>query len=283
MNLHQYLLAIENNKAINLRRFIALLPAEHQQHWRNIFKKGDKTQGKDTYPLSVTDELCFKQLLQTTKPSNNRVDAAKKGDSHQHNTSMSFLLVYPNVLIKRVTSEKIKCPEVVVMDNTGLTIEFKPQKTLVIIENQENFFRFQEFLPQLLLTELTDVPIDITFGAGNTVTNSLNDTFFAQYQEILCCFDYDFGGLTMYASLIKVIKLMSNDKTKPQIHFILPSTDKLTDAMFINTHFKKIPEEAKHWQKAISLAEQLELPELAQVFRLSKKFMEQEVFLSPRS
>ena len=268
MNLHQYLLAIAGNKAIKLKLFLPLLPAKYQHNWRSIFNIEEPT-GKDNYILSVIDQQCFKTLLANTKPSQNRIEAATLGNSHQHNASMSFLLVYPGVLIKPVKSEAISCPKVVIIDGSILTQEFAPQKTLVIIENQENFFRYQAFLSQL--TSMT-VQVDIAFGQGNCITNSLNSLFFDQYQEIQCCFDYDLGGLTMFSSLIKL--------TKAKVKFILPPADSLTNEAFVNTHFKKTPEKANHWQKAISLAVKIGLDDLAHAFNISKKFMEQEVYLS---
>lgn len=281
MNLHQYLLAIKDNKAINLTRFIALLPAEYQQHWRNVFS-AMKTVSKNKYVLSVIDDVIFKQLLQSTMPSSNRVDAAKQGDSHQYNTSMSFLLVYPNIDIQHSVANSSdinsqtpvnnqrKPPVVVVSDRTGFTMDFKNQKTLIIIENQENFFRYNAFLPKLLDI---DTRVDIAFGQGNSATNSLNASFFSQYNQILCCFDYDLGGLTMFSSLTNLL-------AGKKVNFILPSTTCLHDDNFINSHFKKAPKEIEHWHKAIALAEQFGFADLAQAFTRSKKFMEQEVFLS---
>ncbi|MEI6895482.1 MAG: hypothetical protein V5789_12845 [Colwellia sp.] len=278
MNLHQYLVAIEEHKAINLTRFKALLPPEYKQNWRNIFSYTPAL-GKDKYILSVNDEPCFRQLLQLTKPSNNRVDASTQGDSHQHNTSMSFLLVYANVTLQAATHKKLISPTVVVSDGSALTMDFTCQKTLVIIENQENFFRYQEFLPKLVTIR---TQVDIAFGQGNSVTNTLNAKFFAQYQQILCCFDYDLGGLTMFSSLIKLTsaKPSKTKLTNTKLSLVLPSKACLHRDEFLNSHFKKMPKQDSHWRQAITLAEQLGFTDLAQAFNRSKKFMEQEVYLS---
>ena len=68
--------------------------------------------------------------------------------------------------------------------------------------------------------------------------------------------------------------------TTAELSFIVPPTISLTDKAFVKSHFKKSPEKTIHWQKAIQLAKELGLDELAQAFNISKKFMEQEVFLS---
>lgn len=268
MTLHQYLLAIQDNKAINLKRFLSLLPAKHQQNWRTIFKKGEKTPNTDKHKLSVIEPQGFNRLLDASKPINNRIEAAVKGDSHQQNTSMSFLLVYPTVSIQSMSTPLV-CPKVVVSDGANVIQEFQSQKTLVIIENQENFFRYQEFLPQIVNISRQ---VDIVFGQGNGISNSLNSNYFEQYQEILCCFDYDHGGLTMFSSL--------KNLTKAKLEFILPDPVSLLNEAFLNAHFKKTPEKTTHWHKAIQLAMQLGLKDLAQAFKTSKKFMEQEVYLS---
>ncbi len=269
MTLHQYLLAIQGNNAINLKRFLSLLPAKYQQDWRNIFKICVKTSHQDKHKLMIIDQQCFDTMLAGSKPSQNRIEAAILGNSHQHKTSLSYLLVFPAVSLKTKSKDISLCPKVVVSDGSVLTQEFTSQKTLVIIENQENFFRYQEFLPKL-----TDIPgaIDIAFGQGNSISNTLNAIYLNQYQQILCCFDYDLGGLTMFASLKKI--------TQGQLTFLRPPTMSLNNHAFINKHFKKTPDSAVHWQKAIALAIKLDLNDLAHAFNVSKKFMEQEVFLS---
>lgn len=269
MTLHQYLLAIKDNKAINLKRFLSLLPAKYQHNWRNIFKTCLKTSQQAKHRLMIIDQQSFNAMLAEAKPSQNRIEAALLGNSHQHNTSMSYLLVFPAVTLNAKSKKTLMCPKIMVSDGSVLTQEFTSQKTLVIIENQENFFRYQEFLPKL-----TDIggAIDIAFGQGNSISNSLNSIYFNQYKQILCCFDYDLGGLTMFASLKKL--------TLAQVTFLAPPATSLNNQAFINKHFKKTPDTAVHWQKAIALAIKLDLNDLAHAFNISKKFMEQEVFLS---
>ncbi|TYK66910.1 hypothetical protein [Colwellia echini] len=274
MNLHQYLVNIEANKAINLTKFIAVLPAQHKLNWKSIFTHTPAS-GRNQYHLAVIDQISFKQLFDTSKPSHNRVDAATKGNSHTHKTSMSYLLVYPDVFNCLVQSDVInpQPPKVVVCDKKKCSMSFKPQKRLIIIENQETFFRYQAFILRLR-NDITDnnKSVDIAFGSGNSVTNSFNSMYFNQYDEVLCCFDYDLGGLTMFASLQKMIST--------KLTFVLPDKALLTDEAFITSHFKKSPKHEQDWRQAITLAKHLGFENLAQAFAHSKKFMEQEVYLS---
>ncbi|MBU2871362.1 hypothetical protein [Colwellia sp. E2M01] len=287
MSLHQYLLRIQENTAINLPKFVAALPEQHRLSWKNLFEYS-KARGKDKYNLTVIDPVSFKQLLDNSSPSKDRADASNKGNSHAYKVSMSYLLVYPdgfnkaNIDSNNVTTnnEQLNAqinniPEVVICTNSALTIGFQPKKTLVIIENQENFFRYQSFLPYLFNDLNNSNPaFDVAFGSGNSVTNNMNSLYFNQYDEVLCCFDYDLGGLTMFSSLIKM--------TKAKVTFVMPSKSQLHDNEFLQKHFKKAlkREDDKNWRAAIELAHELGFTDLAHAFDLTKKFMEQEVYLS---
>ncbi len=277
MNLHQYLNAIKDKKPINLTRFLSLLPAQHQNNWRSIF--GHERISANKYLLTVIDDAIFQQQLALTKPIDTKAAASKQGDSHRKKCSVSYLLVYPSVNVDTHDNKIDKYkgrPQLVLCDDSSLSINFQCQRTLVIIENQENFFRYQEFLPHLLsMTTKSETCFDVAFGQGNNVTNSLNKKFFDQYQQILCCFDYDLGGLTMYSSLTTL--------TNTQVSFIQPTKEQLTGDDFLKQHFRKAPDKAETWRKAITLAEQLNFPDLAQAFSTSKKFMEQEVYLSDKA
>jgi hypothetical protein len=277
MNLYQYFIAIKDKKPINLTRFLSLLPAQHQNSWRSIFDR--KHISGNQYLLTVIDDVIFEQLLELTKPIDSMPEGARQGDSHKGKCSVSYLLVYPSVNL--ATSDNTvdnynADPQLVLCDDSSLKINFQCQKTLIIIENQENFFRYQEFLPHLFtMTINSETCIDVAFGQGNNVTNSLNDKFFDQYQQVLCCFDYDLGGLTMYLSLCKL--------TNAKVRFIQPKKEQLTGDDFLKRHFRKVPDKVETWHKAITLAKQLNFPDLAQAFSTSQKFMEQEVFLSDKT
>ena len=111
MTLHQYLLAIQGNNAINLKRFLSLLPAKYQQDWRNIFKICVKTSHQDKHKLMIIDQQCFDTMLAGSKPSQNRIEAAILGNSHQHKTSLSYLLVFPAVSLKTKSKDISLCPK----------------------------------------------------------------------------------------------------------------------------------------------------------------------------
>jgi hypothetical protein len=280
MNLHQYLLKIKSNEVINLDLFISLLPIEYKSQWRSIFdSKKDRTK-KNRYKLTIIKQQTFDIIFKGSLPSHCRVEASERGNSHRKNTSFSFLLLFHQAV-------KIEtCPEVVVINNNDIQQNFISKKNLLVIENQENFFRWSEFLSVLtsfcshdhIKENFTLADFDITFGSGNNITNAKNINFFKQYQNITCIFDYDFGGLTIFKSLSA---LCANSETHKKIalSFLLPEKKYLSNPNFTKQYFKKAPKNSKQWQQAIALATELGFNELAQAFNESKSFMEQESYL----
>jgi len=299
MNLHGYLTAIKNKRSLNFQRFISLLPAEYKHDHQSIFHSNKTSTTKNSYQVTIIDNERFQQLYAQFLPNNNRVEAASTGDSHKCKVSISFLLVYHQALLSnKLAQSKKNQPEAIVIDDLSVQQSFVAKKNLLIIENQENFFFYLEFLPILkqycsvaIDPELTN--FDIVFGAGNTITDSKNILFLQQYQHIFCSFDYDLGGLTMFNTLksrfdntektdFKQVNVKSGiakpDSFTPALTFVLPNNTYLADEDFIEKHFNKTPELAKKWQQAITLAEQLGFTALAQAFSKSKRFMEQEAF-----
>ena len=285
MNLHQYLCKIKSDQAINLDRFISLLPAEYKSQWRSVFSSDKDRTKKNSYTLTILNQITFAQLFENSKKSKNRIEASQRGNSHQQSTSFSFLLLFHQALHATVP-DKV-CPEVVVINDSGVHQNFTSKKHLVIIENQENFFRWSAFLSVLttfcLQTDIkqnvTLADFDIAFGSGNNITNAKNIEFFKQYQHITCIFDYDLGGLTIFKSLSDLC-LKADTKKEIALTFLQPEKTYLTNKAFTDHYFNKTPKNSNQWQQAIVLAKALGFNELAQAFNESMKFMEQESYLS---
>ena len=305
MNLHQYLLKIKNNKAINLDRFVLLLPAQYEQQWRSIFSSQKDRTNKNNHNLTIINPQTFNIMLESTRPSANRIEASDRGNSHKESTSFSFLLLFHQALFKQVVFEQAvfdqaanvspnkeenTCPDAVVISDNGMKQNFTPKKHLLIIENQENFFRWSAFLSVLTQLGINNkdsqqytikenfslADFDIAFGSGNNITNAKNIIFFKQYQHITCVFDYDLGGLTIFKSLSN----LCSNIDKITLTFLQPEKTYLLTQAFTEHYFKKEPKSDKQWQQAKVLATALGFNELAQAFNETKKFMEQESYLS---
>jgi hypothetical protein len=287
MNLHQYVLKIKSDQSINLDRFILLLPGQYKSQWRSIFSSEKDRTKKNSYKLTIIKQQTFDVLFNRSLPSTNRIEAAERGDSHREKTSFSFLLLFHQAINNTLPKEIDSCPDVVVINTNGVQQNFTSKRHLLIIENQENFFRWSEFLSVLTkLCSLDDIKenftladFDIAFGSGNNITNAKNICFFKQYQCITCIFDYDFGGLSIFKSL-STLCANTDTQEKIKLRFLQPRKTHLSDSNFVKHYFNKTPKNSKQWQLAIALASELGFNELAYAYNESKSFMEQESYLS---
>lgn len=256
----KYFQNIEQSKAIDYSKFLALLPEQLREEVKekatiNFLSKG-----------SVIVEISCEQLLEklrslTIEPST-RIDATLLGDSHKVNTSTSYLLAYHQ------SSLSIH-PDTIISSKDETHLRFQPKKRLVIIENAELFFARETLFSQMnkaFSLSLSFENADLVFGAGNQISNKHNYKFINQYDSILCFFDYDFGGLKIY----KAMQNMVGSKAK----FLEPSSDSL------NEFFIKKPKTQEQYTKALEAANHLGLSKLYSLFKSKKSFMEQEALLA---
>ncbi|MGB0662183.1 MAG: hypothetical protein ACPGMR_00155 [Pontibacterium sp.] len=176
---------------------------------------------RDCYRVRIKNEEAFSELWARYSEASysSRISAASAGDSHRSRVSGSFLLVrsiqfsHPQVIL--CSDHDWKCP--IVLNAHAL-----------IVENLESFLALEQTLTFAVSdcgmpVEIGDV--DLIFGQGNSITNSLNRSFLREYQSISCLFDADLGGVKMFSSLLEMI----GDRN---IHFLLPENikDRLTES-----------------------------------------------------
>lgn len=260
--LAHYLQKIKAGKTINFKQFIGLLPANIRLDHEHVFKA--TLVAPKQYAVEVLDPVIFDKLLaDCLGSSDNRVAAALAGDSHQVVSSFGFILVFHQGL----TTTR---PDVVVVNGEGFEQGFVSKSTLLVIENQENFFRYQQMLP--LLTEFYAQPLDLTtcdiaFGVGQQINKALNLSFLEQYDNLLCAFDYDLGALRMVDGLKQrlnmPVQLLQPQDFTPWLEY-----------------FRRVPDSDNQLHEAIVLADKLAYTNLSGVLHQSKRFLEQEVFLT---
>ena len=77
----------------------------------------------------------------------------------------------------------------------------------VVVENRQLFLHDEKFFH--FLQSQTDIPlvepIDLLFGIGNELSNSLHTKFLSTYDKIYLCFDMDLGGLRIANNLYKLL------------------------------------------------------------------------------
>ncbi|MBY7785211.1 hypothetical protein KW410_03360 [Vibrio fluvialis] len=254
MLLNQYLTKIEQGKPINLDRFIACLPYSDPQQWRLVYKAVRVSGG---YQLSIIDEQAHQALY---KPlMQDRVSAAKYGRSHDFTTSFSHILV-----LNQHCSSGI--PFVVLSDASGFKTKGQLRgKQAVIVENVENFYRYEAFMVAIEQHGLI-ANCDILLGAGNQICDQLNLPFLSEYDVIYCAQDLDLGGLTIYQTLKNAL---------PQCQWLSPP-----DWEVHRDKFNLKPKTSDHLVKAVKLARELDLIQEAELMNQTRAFLEQESFLS---
>jgi len=258
--LNDYLKKILKGQAINYEAFLKKLPDALRQRHRELFST-EKT-GPNRWRVTVLDEAVFETLREQAAAPVSRVDAARKGDSHRYGTEVSFLLVYHQALPGNR-------PDSVVITGDSVGIGFRPAPRVLVVENERNFYHYRQMLA--FASDCLGQPLelnncDVVLGGGNRITRASDLNWLNGYHEVLCAFDYDAGGLQMFSSVQSVL----GDKAC----FLQPAEWKPWLGCF-----RKTPDATERFTKAIMLAEDLGFVSLAQAFRATGKFMEQEMIL----
>jgi len=258
--LNDYLQKILRGQPINYEAFLRKLPEHFRRRHRELFAT-EKVQA-NRWVVTVLDQPTFAELQNVAETPLSRVDAAKKGNSHRHGTDVSFLLVYHQGL----TSSR---PDVVVIGNDSVDIGFHPARSVLVVENERNFYQYPQmlnFASEALGARLELAKCDVVLGGGNRITRGAILDWLKGYDDVFCAFDYDAGGLQMFSTIAAAL----GDKAK----FVQPANWQLWQDQFC-----KIPDSTERFTKALSLAKGFGFLSLAEAFRATGKFMEQETIL----
>lgn len=258
--MNDYLDKILHGQPINYEAFLKKLPDSFRRRHRVLFA-AEKVKS-NRWLVTILDESAFTELQNVAQTPVSRVDAAKKGNSHRHGTEVSFLLVYHQGLAS-------SRPDVVVIGNDSADMGFHQARSALVVENERNFYQFPQmltFASDALGKRLELAECDVVLGGGNRITRGAILDWLKGYEEVFCAFDYDAGGLqmfsTMAASLGDKATLVQPDDWQPW-----------------RDRFCKTPDSTERFTKALSLAEGLGFVALAEAFRATGKFMEQEMIL----
>ncbi|MBB5321314.1 DUF2220 family protein [Marinobacter oulmenensis] len=256
-----YLRKILNGVPINYEAFLKRLPKRFRNRQRDIFTACKVSANR--WVVTIDDESAFADLLHLAEAPVDRVDAAKKGNSHRQGTGVSFVLAYH----RRLRSPR---PDVVVITGESVDIGFQPASRVLVVENEQNFYRYVQtltYVSRMLGQHLNLTDCDVVFGAGNRITRGVVLDWLAGYQEVLCAFDYDAGGLQMFSTI--------SARLGESAHFVQPD-----DWSPWLESFLRVPDSTDRYVTALRLADSLGFVNLAKAFRSTGKFMEQEVLLA---
>nr|WP_075498166.1 Wadjet anti-phage system protein JetD domain-containing protein [Moritella viscosa]SHO15520.1 Putative uncharacterized protein [Moritella viscosa] len=136
--------------------------------------------------ITITDRKIFDQVfnIYLDENENERVQSALEGDSHQVRCTKG-IIVYK----KSINS----APKVLITPTDKMQ-----RRKIIIIENLETFLD-DDFLTSLKITNIEEY--SIVYGQGTGILNKKYDTMFSELDEIICLFDWDYYGLSMFKSL----------------------------------------------------------------------------------
>ncbi|WP_288739393.1 hypothetical protein [uncultured Rheinheimera sp.] len=258
--LKKYLQQIRQGKPVHYGRMLELLPPLFYQKKSEMFKV--RQLGSGRWQVNILSEALFSQLEQQALKPASRKEAAQIGDSHQVNTSFGYQLVYHQSCLNRQ-------PEVVVLDGTDKFQSYQAKPTLLLIENEECFFRYAELLPvcgQMLALDFSLHTTDIGFASGSKASSALLMPFYQQYQQIYCAFDFDAAALELF----DLLKQRLGDKLK----FVTPADFSPWQGLFNNK-----PKHPNQMAKALELAEKHHFYGLLDALQQKGCFLEQEALL----
>lgn len=263
--LSKYLQQIVAGKPINYQKMLALLPPAFYQQRNELFKV--KASGAGKWQVQIADPERFQALMHSALQPKDRITASQQGDSHQAATSACYLLVYHQ-------AAALPRPDLVLAQGqldgrVELSCGFTPKSTLVLVENEENFFRYPQVLAlgqQMQAQPLSLANVDVALAAGSRIGSALLSPFLLQYSQIWCAFDFDAAALELFDHLSKRYSSRLQFLTAPDLSPWL-------------RRFQAQPKSPAQLEKAIMLARSHRLEGLADAFHITKHFMEQEVLL----
>lgn len=258
--LNNYLQKILRGQALNYTVFLNKLPESLRRRRQELF--ATEKVGVNRWIVTVLDPSVIAELQTLAEAPLSRADAARKGDSHRHGTNVSFLLAYHRAL-------KSRRPDVIVIAGNAIDMGFHPASRVLVVENERNFYCFRQMLAfagEVLNKPLGLSECDVVLGGGNRITRAAVLEWLGGYEEVLCAFDYDAGGLQMYSTIVSAL----GDAAV----FVQPADWQPWLELFV-----KKPDTTERFTRALRLAEDLGFVSLAQAFRATGHFMEQEVIL----
>jgi len=145
------------------------------------------------YIVNLSDRLTILIDRLIDESGSDRVSAAYQNSSHSHKVNGSYLL------LRRLSQH----PSIVLFDSSGINTEYCQSKTAIIVENRELFIHADKTfkVASTMMSIPTYPAMDMVFGAGNEISNSLHKDFLSKYEKLYLCFDCDFGGLSTAKNL----------------------------------------------------------------------------------
>ena len=264
--LKRFVDSIDNAKPVNLRRLqktIEQLSLTHRYNPTDI--DASRTAKPDYYLIkSVNEDLMSELRRLVAGLDEDRISGALQNRSHDHKVDGSILLI----------RKSVEYPAVILFDTYGnyqhtCQHTHHPAKQALLIENRQLFIHIERTLT--FLYQHCGLPkdneLDIIFGAGNEISNSLHKKLLSKYDTLYMLFDFDLGGLTIAKNLYNLS--MNNSKV-----FLYPSD--------IQKRLAGVVEKFGNEElgKVITIGQDCPpLKPICEIIRNHMKFIEQESYL----
>ena len=257
----------DKGKPINRLVFEDSIKKLHLKHNYNLHESIDYFQPNRQKPkqfiiTNIDQSLLAELRAHVENIGTNRQSASLHGKSHSFRVDGSMLTC------RKMNSH----PFVVLFDNRqGFTSPQKLGDNILIVENLQLFLHELSTLSFLVRHCQFDTKylqnLDIVWGDGNCITNSLHHRFLEQYHNVFCLFDIDLGGITIAKNLL-------NSGISKPISFLYPSK--------IEERLALVPkiQDNKTVQEVLKLcAGEPALKNIANIIKQNQKFIEQEDYL----
>ena len=181
---------IKNGVPIDLTKFKAELnrPKNQIQFEAEEISCYKPVHDVNKYVVTLSERLTtlIERLL--SESGTDRISAAHQNRSHSHKVGGSYLL------LRRLSQH----PSIVLFDCSGFSTEYYQSETAIIVENRQLFIHADKtFRAAKMEMSIPTYPeMDMVFGAGNEICNSLHKEFLSKYKKLYLCFDCDLGGMT---------------------------------------------------------------------------------------
>lgn len=190
----RYLDNIINGRTINANGFFKACEKKGISRTlvREVFTiSAPTTNAKNQYIFTIGDDALYQATFARfyAQDEDRKVEASLHGSSKAAKSACGALVYRQHYQDKMGQSLFFE-------DNECLQLP-SSSTTLIIVENANTFIKLSPSVVPTL--DLEKVPI--VWGRGADITGEQYVTFLRQYKQIVCFFDYDLGGLKIYASL----------------------------------------------------------------------------------
>lgn len=260
--MENYLNKIKNREHVSYQSFLNKCSKYNikDAHLRQVFYvKSCLCNRKNQYMLTIKDQKLFDTTFSRFFSIGNdiKVTAALRGNSKSAKSEKAILIWKEH--FNSINSIGIE------FNKKEYILDINKKNTLVIIENLNNFLNIEtNFESSFDLDKCNFV-----WGSGNGITNNYFQDFINEYDNVICFFDIDLGGLKFYKSLLTQLN------KKPTFYF----TEKIKKQII--SYGKTITH--KDYEKLMKLYANIEeLKEVVDFIQKHKKFAEQEIFQQQR-